>query len=31
MIEENEGGRERVQEIIDDFENIQRKHGFTNN
>lgn len=31
MIEENEGGREGVQEIINDFENIQRKHGFTNN
>jgi hypothetical protein len=31
MIEENEGGREGVQEIIDDFENIQRKHGFTSN
>ena len=30
MIEENEGGREGVQEIINDFENIQ-KHGFTNN
>lgn len=31
MIEENEGGRESVQEIIKDFEDIQRKHGFTNN